>query len=88
MRPQELYRQVGMTHESLSGIVDHIRQLVAGAELWDPASLTVDDSAVITPPEAVSAVTEELRACADALDLAIGHIEAAWSAASRIGDDG
>lgn len=43
---------------------------------------------MITPAEAADAVAEELRACADALDLAIGHAEAAWSAASRIGDGG
>ncbi|WP_306509313.1 hypothetical protein, partial [Corynebacterium xerosis] len=83
MRPQELYAQVGMTHEALSGIVDQVRQLVAGAEVWDRRALTVDDSSVITPAEAADAVAEELRACADALDLAIGHAEAAWSAASR-----
>ena len=88
MRPQELYNQVGMTHEGLSGIVDQVRQLVASAEVWDPASLTVDDSTVITPSESVDAVTSELRACADALDLAIGHTEAAWSTSSRIGDGG
>ena len=62
MRPQELYNQVGMTHEGLSGIVDQVRQLVASAEVWDPASLTVDDSTVITPSESVDAVTSELRA--------------------------
>lgn len=88
MRPQELYHQVGMTHEGLSGIVDQVRQLVAAAEVWDPATLTVDDSAVITPAEAAEAVVDDLRACADALDLAIGHAEAAWSASSRIGDGG
>lgn len=88
MRPQELYNQVGMTHEGLSGIVDQIRQLVASAEVWDPGKLTVDDSAVITPAEAADAVADELRACAEALDLAIGHAEAAWSASSRIGDGG
>ncbi len=88
MRPQELYAQVGMTHEGLSGIVDQVRQLAASAEVWDRRKLTVDDSAVITPSEAADAVAEELRACADALDLAIGHVEAAWSASSRIGDEG
>ena len=88
MRPQELHAQVGMTHEALSGIVDQVRQLVAGAEVWDRRALTVDDSSVITPAEAADAVAEELRACADALDLAIGHAEAAWSAASRIGAGG
>lgn len=88
MRPQELYAQVGITHEALSGIVDQVRQLVAGAEVWDRRALTVDDSSVITPAEAADAVAEELRACADALDLAVGHAEAAWSAASRIGDGG
>ena len=88
MRPQELYAQVGMTHEALSGIVDQVRQLVAGAEVWDRRALTVDDSSVITPAEAADAVAEELRACADALDLAIGHAEAAWYAAYRIGDGG
>lgn len=88
MRPQELYNQVGMTHEGLSGIVDQIRQLVASAEVWDREKLTVDDSAVIMPAEAADAVADELRACAEALDLAIGHAEAAWSASSRIGDGG
>lgn len=77
-----------MTHEGLSGIVDQVRQLVAAAEVWDRATLTVDDSAVITPAEAAEAVVDDLRACADALDLAIGHAEAAWSASSRIGDGG
>ena len=77
-----------MTHEGLSGIVDQVRQLVASAEVWDRATLTVDDSAVITPAEAADAVVDDLRACADALDLAIGHAEAAWSASSRIGDGG
>ena len=62
MRPQELYAQVGMTHEALSGIVDQVRQLVAGAEVWDRRALTVDDSSVITPAEAADAVAEELRA--------------------------
>ena len=52
MRPQELYAQVGMTHEALSGIVDQVRQLVAGAEVGDRRALTVDDSSVITPAEA------------------------------------
>lgn len=88
MRPQELYHQVGMTHEGLSSIVDQVRQLVAAAEVWDRTTLTVDDSAVITPAEAAEAVVDDLRACADALDLAIGHAEAAWSASSRIGDGG
>ena len=58
MRPQELYAQVGMTHEALSGIVDQVRQLVAGAEVWDRRALTVDDSSVITPAEAADAVAE------------------------------
>ncbi|WP_295623886.1 hypothetical protein [uncultured Corynebacterium sp.] len=88
MRPQELYHQVGMTHEGLRGIADQVRQLVAAAEVWDPERLTVDDSSVITPADAAAAVAEDLRACADALDLAVGHVEAAWSASSRIGDSG
>lgn len=88
MRPQELYRQVGMTHEGLAGIVDQVRQLVASAEVWDPGRLRVDDPSVTSPAESAAAVADELRACADALDLAVGHAEAAWSASSRIGDDG
>lgn len=86
MRPQELYGQVGMTHEVMSGIVDQVRQLVATAEVWDRSELTVDDSSVMTVDGCVDSVIDELRRCADTLELAVGHAEAAWSASSRIGD--
>lgn len=86
MRPQELYHQVGMTHEGLSGIVDQLRQLIASAEVWDPNNLLVDDSSVRTPEDTVATVIEELRRAADAMDLGIGHVEAAWSASSLLGE--
>ncbi|WP_448852088.1 hypothetical protein [Corynebacterium sp. 335C] len=86
MRPQELYGQVGMTHGVLDGVADQLRLLVAETETWDPARLTVDDSAVHTPAGAVADVRDELRAAVAALELAVGHVEAAWGSASRIGE--
>ena len=88
MRPQELYGQVGMTHEALSGIVDQLRQLVASAEVWDRSKLTVDDSSVMTVDGCVDSVIDEVRRCADSMELAVGPAEAAWAASSRIGDQG
>lgn len=87
MRPQDLYPGIGALTNRVAGLADELAIARVDCETWDPAALRVDAGSGWDAAETHAAVVDDLAGAEEALRLALGRLEAAWSALGRLAGD-
>lgn len=86
-RPQDLYPTIGGLTADLARRADELAVTRVGCETWDPSGLRVDGDSGWGTAETLAAVIDDLAGAEEALRIAVGRLEAAWSALGRLSSD-
>ena len=86
-RPQDLYPVVGELTAGLARRADDLAVMRVGCETWDPTGLRADSDSGWGTGETLAAVIDDLGGAEEALRIAVGRLEAAWSALGRLSSD-